>query len=332
MSRGLTSLEICVGAGGMALGLERAGFKHLAVFDNDKHAHSTLVYNRPQWNPQLCNVKELNCSNYKGIDLFAGGVPCPPFSVAGKQEGADDERDLFPDALRLIDQTKPKAVLLENVRGFCGDKFTAYRENLSKQLGDMGFITYWRVLNASDFGVPQLRPRFILVALQQAYAPFFEWPRTVSNPPTVAEVIGDLMEEFGWSGVEDWLIKAQTIAPTLVGGSKKHGGADLGPTRAKKKWLELGIDGKGIADRPLTAEDPTDQLPRLTLRMVARLQSFPDEWVFQGGKTAQYRQIGNALPPPVAQCVGKAIQQALFKVNLKSPLEKQLELLKIEVA
>lgn len=326
MSQGFTSIEICAGAGGMALGLECAGFGHLAVFDNDKHAHATLLHNRPEWNPQLCDVKSLDCSRYQGIDLFAGGVPCPPFSIAGQQKGANDERDLFPDALRLIKQTAPKAVLLENVRGFSGTRFVEYRRNLISQLNQMGFVVQWRVLRASDYGVPQLRPRFILVAFQQEYAPFFDWPDVIANPPTVADTIGDLMGMAGWLGVDEWMIKAQTIAPTLVGGSKKHGGADLGPTRAKQRWAELGVDGKGVANAPPDAQDPADKLPRLTIPMVSRLQSFPDEWEFQGGKTAQYRQIGNALPPLVAESVGIAIKQALQKIELKRPNTEQLKL------
>ncbi|MEM7794350.1 MAG: DNA cytosine methyltransferase [Cyanobacteria bacterium P01_C01_bin.118] len=332
MSQGFTSIEICAGAGGMALGLEIAGFEHLAVFDNDKYAHATLVCNRPEWNPQLCDVKSLDCARYQNVDLFAGGVPCPPFSIAGQQKGANDERDLFPDALRLIKQTQPKAVILENVRGFSGARFADYRQDLIGKLGHLGFTTQWQVLKASDYGVPQLRPRFILVALQQEYVPFFAWPEVVSNPPTVADVIVDLMGADGWPGIDSWMEKAQSIAPTLVGGSKKHGGADLGPTRAKRQWAELGVDGKGIADAPPGSGDPVDKLPRLTIPMVSRLQGFPNDWGFQGGKTAQYRQIGNALPPLVAQHVGIAVKRALQKVELETPTNKQLELTGMNVA
>ncbi len=332
VSQGFTSIEICAGAGGMALGLERSGFQHLAVFDNDKHAHATLLHNRPQWNPQLRDVKSLDCSHYQNIDLFAGGVPCPPFSIAGQQKGGNDERDLFPDALRLIKQTQPKVVILENVRGFSGARFADYRQHLIRELGHLGFTTQWRVLKSSDYGVPQLRPRFILVALQQEYVPFFAWPDAIPDPPTIADVIGDLMGADGWPGITGWMKKAQSIAPTLVGGSKKHGGADLGPTRAKRQWAELGVDGKGIADAPPGSEDPVDKLTRLTIPMVARLQGFPDDWAFQGGKTAQYRQIGNALPPLVAHNVGMAVKHALQKFELEVTVDKQLELAGMNVA
>ncbi|WP_293117546.1 DNA (cytosine-5-)-methyltransferase [Moorena sp. SIO4G3] len=332
MTQQLTAIEICAGAGGMALGLEQAGFKHLVVFDNDKYAHATLLKNRSGWNPQLCDVRSLNCSSYENVDLFAAGVPCPPFSIAGQQKGGNDERDLFPDALRLIHQVQPKAVLLENVRGFSSKKFADYRTALNSEFRKMGMIMQWRVLNASDYSVPQLRPRFILVALRKEYLPFFEWPEPIPEPPTVANTIGDLMSSDGWPGAEAWMSKAQAIAPTLVGGSKKHGGADLGPTRAKKKWAELGVDGKGIANSPPSSQTPIDALPRLTLRMAARLQNFPDDWEFVGGKTAQYRQIGNALPPAVSRHVGRSIVCALNKVEVSATKPKQLELFSADVA
>lgn len=332
MTQPLTSIEICAGAGGMALGLEQAGFRHLSTFDNDPNTHQTLLNNRPNWNPQLQDIRLLDGSNYVGIDLFAGGVPCPPFSIAGQQKGHNDERDLFPDALRLIQHIRPNAVLLENVRGFAGQKFADYRSQLVTDFHKLGMVTQWKVLNASDYGVPQLRPRFLLIAIRQEYAPFFAWPEPIPEPPTVAETIGELMGEKGWLGLDSWMKKADAIAPTIVGGSKKHGGADLGPTRAKQKWLELGVDGKGIANAPPCDSDSMDLLPRLTLQMVARLQNFPDTWEFVGGKTAQYRQIGNALPPAVACHVGQAIAHALNKIPLNHPFPKQLELLPAQVA
>lgn len=165
-ARQLTSIEICAGAGGQALGLENAGFNHLAVVELDPHACATLRSNRPYWNTIQADVTKWNATGYRGsVDLFAGGVPCPPFSKAGRQLGAMDERDLFPHAVRLVRQCQPKAVLLENVRGLLDERFAAYRAELDRQLGDEGYHTFWKLHHASDFGVPQLRPRTILVAL-----------------------------------------------------------------------------------------------------------------------------------------------------------------------
>jgi len=118
------------------------------------------------------------------------------------------------------------------------------------------------------------------------------------------------MSSLGWIRAEEWKRQANDIAPTLVGGSKKHGGADLGPTRAKKAWEALCVDGHGLADHP-----PTNGIvmPKLTLKMTALIQGFPEDWVFVGKKTPAYRQVGNAFPPPVAHAVGKSIIVAIKK-------------------
>jgi len=304
-------LEICAGAGGQALGLEGAGFSLAAAIDVEAAACDTIRANRPAWRVICADVREISGADFRGVDVLAGGVPCPPFSIAGKQLGDRDERDLFPEALRLIEQARPAAVILENVRGFAGDRFTGYRRRLREKLQRLGYSPDWRVLNASDFGVPQLRPRFVLVAFRQGHERFFCWPEVSVSAPTVGEAIGDLMASRNWRGAEKWQRRAAGIAPTLVGGSKKHGGPDLGPTRAKRQWAALGVDGMGIADEPPGPGFPVTGMPRLTVPMTARLQGFPDNWRIAGPKTAAYRQVGNALPPPVARAVGEAVRAAL---------------------
>lgn len=306
-----SSLEICAGAGGQALGLEKAGFEHAAAVEIDQHAAATLRLNRPRWDVLNSDVRELNGRDYRGIDLFAGGVPCPPFSVAGRQLGRDDERDLFPTALRIVEESRPRAVMLENVPGLATAKFLSYRQELSAKLERLGYIPQWQVLNASNFGVPQLRPRFILVALRPDDARRFSWPTPLSTTRTVGEALRDLMASRGWPGAFEWAQAANAVGPTLVGGSKLHGGPDLGPTRAREAWMQLRVDGRGLADAPPSADFPVDGLPRLTVRMAARIQGFPDDWEFSGKKTASYRQVGNAFPPPVAAAVGKAIRDAI---------------------
>lgn len=313
----LTSVEICTGAGGQALGLHDAGFTHRAVVEIDSHACATLRLNKPEWNVLEMNLlDEWDASVYAGVDLLAGGVPCPPFSKAGRQLGADDERDLFPRALELAEVLQPKAVMLENVRGLLDPQFDGYRQGVNDRLRSLGYEPYWKLLNASDYGVPQLRPRVILVAIRNGLREF-QWPKPHREPAlSVGEALKDLMGANGWEGVDDWARRASTIAPTLVGGSKKHGGPDLGPTRARKAWLSLGVDGKTIAEE---APGPGyEGLPRLTVRMAARIQGFPDWWEFAGRKTAAYRQVGNAFPPPVAMAVGLQIRKAIRKPVKKS--------------
>lgn len=317
----LTSVELCAGAGGQALGIEQAGFGHQACVEIDDWCRQTLMLNRPHWNVlqgDQADLTQFDARPYAGVDLVAGGVPCPPFWKAGKQLGAADERDLFPDALRVVDEVRPKAVMLENVRGFLDAVFHDYRQKLKAQLKAMGYsFAEWHLYNASDFGVSQLRPRVVIVAVHDNYAEKFEWPKGGNlRPPTVGEKLRDLMGANGWRGADAWADQADEIAPTIVGGSKKHGGPDLGPTRARQAWAALGVNGKSIAEE--APEPDFDGTPRLTVRMVARLQGFPDAWQFAGRKTAAYRQVGNAFPPPVAQAVASNLRAAITARRLYS--------------
>lgn len=305
------ALELCAGGGGQALGLELAGFHCAAVVEIEPQCCATLRQNRPAWKVVEGDIRKLNGSDYRGVDLLAAGVPCPPFSIAGKQLGSKDERDLFPEALRLIEEAKPTAVLLENVPGFASAKFIGYRKRLLEKLGRLGYEAGWKLLNACDFGVPQLRPRFVLIAVRLPGQKGFDWPDAYGLPKTVGSTLEDLMAANGWPGAAAWAQRADRVAPTIVGGSKKHGGPDLGPTRAKRQWRELAVDAMGVADAAPSGVFPLGGMPRLTVRMVARLQSFPDDWEFTGRKTAAYRQVGNAFPPLVAKAVGISLLEAL---------------------
>lgn len=387
----LTSIEICAGAGGQAIGLHEAGFKHLALVEIDPHAAETLRGNigsleEWSWERDYCDVISGDVNNFipiasgreresdvkkarkylgkplaKGdLHLLAGGVPCPPFSHAGKQLGKDDERDLFPRILELADELRPEAVMIENVRGIKDVKFEEYRTYIEARLqggwakhpvtgivedfDGLGYrVCEWEVLEASDFGVPQLRPRAVLVAIRKDVLGDlkFVWPTATGSPRSVFRALEKSMElrydpylkmggdiaRLAEERLGRWKEKARRaenrkdfgVAPTLVGGSKKHGGADLGPSRAKAAWDLLGVSGVGVAnsheesvrkktqDRDLFR--PTG--PMLTVEQAAIIQGFPGNWKFSGGKTAQYRQVGNAFPPPVAAAVGKAIADVL---------------------
>lgn len=310
MPRTLSSLELCAGAGGQALGLEKAGFAHAALVENDADCCRTLRLNRPAWTVHEEDPNRFDARPYAGVDVVTAGLPCPPFSVAGKQLGISDERNLFPAALRIVAQTRPKAIMIENVRGFLDAVFEDYRNALKSELHRLGYDTRWRLLNASDFGVPQLRPRVVIVALRDDLKDRFQWPTArPQDAPSVGQALHDLMAARHWAGARRWADRADEIAPTLVGGSKKHGGPDLGPTRARAAWASLGVNGSSLAD---DAPDPDFAgMPRLTVRMAARIQGFSDTWQFHGRKTAAYRQVGNAFPPPVAQAVAEQVKHAI---------------------
>jgi DNA (cytosine-5)-methyltransferase 1 len=200
--------------------------------------------------------------------------------------------------------------MIENVRGILDAVFEDYRQYVGEELLKLGYQPGWKLMNASDFGVPQLRPRVVFVAVRKEYSEHFEWPEPSKfGPQTVGEVLYDLIAANGWSRARAWSKAADEIAPTIVGGSHKHGGPDLGPTRARRAWATLGVDGLGLANEAPSRD--FNEAPRLTVRMVARLQGFPDEWQFSGGKTAAYRQVGNAFPPPFARAIAENLKACL---------------------
>ncbi|QLH23203.1 DNA cytosine methyltransferase [Streptomyces sp. Rer75] len=396
-SSSLTSVEICAGAGGQAVGLHKAGFEHRALVEWDAHAVETLRANVKDWpgwgKKRLANLDPLDVKDFlkseqyknlglegKRLDLLAGGVPCPPFSLAGNRLGEDDERDLFPAMLEIVKDLRPKAVMIENVRGILEPPhvFIDYRRRILAELGEMGYIVpevdpdwpveqqgkvmsrVWRLLEARDFGVPQLRPRAILVAIHKDVpgAGSFVWPKRLEGDAvSVAKILHDSMlqrceafwdkneqgkrargkQRTGQQVFESWLELAEKaeanstdgIAPTLVGGSRKHGGADLGPTRAKRAWAAMGVDATGVANDPVDCDPERDLFrpagPMLTVQQAAMLQGFPEDWKFQGRKTARYRQVGNAFPPPVAEAVGRAIA-AVLQPERREKLLKRYEM------
>ncbi|MBU8808839.1 DNA cytosine methyltransferase [Mycolicibacterium goodii] len=327
----LSVVEICAGAGGQSLGLHLAGFRHRLAVELDTDAADTLRRNltrlakkagEPAPEIAIGDVADeavWRPEDYKGVSLLAGGVPCPPFSIAGQQKGATDERDLFAWSVEAAGRMTPDAVLLENVRGLSMPRFAGYRQAVLDRFAELGYRADWRLLEAKDYGVPQLRPRFILVALREEFASYFAWPEPTPAVQTVGAALYDLMAANGWPGAEAWSERANRIAPTIVGGSKKHGGPDLGPTRAKREWRQIGVDGLGIADSAPGPEHPVSHVPKLTNAMVARLQGWSGpafKWDFgerKGKKTTTYRQIGNAFPPPVARAIGASIAAALRK-------------------
>jgi len=320
MDKPMKLIELCAGAGGQAIGLHNAGFESIAMVEWNPKACQTLRHNHPEWPVIEGDLKQFDTTPYQGDDitLIAGGVPCQPFSIAGQQLGNYDERDLFPEAIRIVSELQPQAFMFENVAGLASSKFDSYRERIISDFEDLGYVVEYCIVNAMHFGVPQDRKRFLIVGKKGRKTPF-PWPEPNPKMLTVGEVLYDLMAEADWPGAKNWAEQANKVAPTIVGGSEKHGGPDLGPTRARKMWAEMNVDGLGIANAPPDKDFPVDGMPKLTTQMVALLQGFPHDWVFPHKKTATYRQIGNAFPPPVAEAMGLAIIEWLKADSLLKP-------------
>lgn len=322
----MRSVQFCAGAGGLALGLEQAGFDPLLLLDNRDVACATLQANRPHWNVLNTDLlrfeprSELPRST--DIDLLAAGLPrVKSAATASRQRGSGWELELLETTGRLTSELRPRALLIENVP----DMVTRpeYRESRScveKYLDTAGYEYRWLVIDARDFGVPQHRLLGILIALRDGHIVRFE--RNLTAPPpslalTVGTVLRPSMGACGWPQADEWATQANVIAPTIVGGSWDRGGGDLGPQGSVNAWARIGVNARSISDELPAADfvwNPAlgpDHMVKLTVEQVAILQGFPAYWRIEGRKTARYRQVGNATPPPAAYAVGLALRAAL---------------------
>lgn len=309
----LTSLEICSGAGGAAIGLHAAGFESVGLMERNNFAVRTLMAN-PRLGPIfLADVRHKDFAPYVGkVDLFAGGVPCQPHSVLGRQAGENDERDLFGRAIDIIREVKPRAVMLENVLGFGQRQAHAYRAKIFADLFEAGYDAELFAISADEYGLAQARPRLILVAMRDGLMSRFKKPPVLTaEPVTLGEALHDLMAANGWPGADAWAECANERGPTLVGGSEKSGNQGFSSGLQLDDWAARHIDAKRIAPDAPGPDTPLKHTPGLTLRMGARLQGFPDAWVFEGNSREQRRQIANAFPPIMACAIGLAIREAL---------------------
>jgi DNA (cytosine-5)-methyltransferase 1 len=318
----LTFVDVCSGAGGLALGLERAGFRPRLVLDEDDDACRTLRANRPHWTVLQADLLDFDPSEHPesyDVDLLSAGLPrVKSNATAARAESGVEER-LLEAAVYLAHAVGPRALLVENVPTLVhSDKFRGFREFARAELDHLGYEFSWFVLNAADFGVPQDRQQGVLVAIKKQWFPAFQPPSpTVTDHVSVGEALACSMRSRGWKDAERWAAQATTVAPTLVGGSKNRGGADLGPAGTKRKWEKVGVNAHSLGDEipgPDFVWAPDlgrEGMVRLTVDQTALLQSFPPEWEITGRKTARYRQVGQASPPPVGEALGRAIAEAL---------------------
>ncbi|WJV48481.1 DNA cytosine methyltransferase [Streptomyces flavofungini] len=317
-----SSLEVCAGAGGLALGLESAGFSPVALVDTDETALTTLFGNRPSWSLIEEDLRSFDPQDHPeafDVDLLSAGTPRVKSIATINRPGDQAERELVTAALYLVGTVKPRAVLFENVPGLVdGDEFGDVRAEIEAELTHHGYRLFKSVLNAMDFGVAQDRKHGFFVALRESDAAGFRWPTPLPGPaPVVGDVLHASMAAAGWPHADAWAAHARRVAPTLVGGSDRRGGPDLGPERAKAIWERMGINGGTVAD---DVPGPSDGwalggerrgLPALTVAQAALLQGFPPTWQIAGRKTRKYRQVGQAVPPPLASALGRQIAAAL---------------------
>ncbi|MFE7755413.1 DNA cytosine methyltransferase [Streptomyces sp. NPDC057429] len=316
MSR-LRFVDVCAGAGGLALGLERAGFDPVLLLDNKAVACDTLRLNRPSWHVMEMDLLDFVPDEHPrtyDVDLLSAGPPRVKSSATAARTETEEEQRLLEAAVLLTHSIQPRALLVENVPGLISaPEFEPLRSFIREELEHLGYRLHWFVLNAADFGVPQDRKQGVLVALKERYHDLFRPPLpTVEEHVSVGQALHRSMAARGWLGADAWASQALSVAPTLVGGSDNRGGADLGPTGTKKAWARMRVNGGALADEvPGPGLGSSSDMIKLTDSQAALLQGFPREWQFAGRKTARYRQIGHASPPPVGAALGRAVAVAL---------------------
>lgn len=322
--KALTSLELFAGAGGLALGLERAGFQHLGLIELDHDAAETLKKNRPTWNvicDDIANFSSLdNLPEYfhikKGqLDLLSGGAPCQAFSYAGKRLGFEDARGtLFYHYALFLKKLQPKSFLFENVKGLLShDKGRTY-QTILKIFADCGYTVQWKVLNAWDHGNAQKRERLITIGIRNdlANSMAIQFPKSHSYKPVLRDVLQNLPPSLGVQYSEN---KREIFKLVPPGGYWRDIPQDIAKAYMKSCW-DMGGGRTGILrrmsmDEPSLAvlTSPTQKQterchplePRpFTVRENARIQSFPDDWEFCGSVSSQYKQVGNAVPVNLA--------------------------------
>ena len=333
----LKVIELFAGAGGLALGLEKAGFETIGLVEFDKSAAETLMYNRPNWNvihDDIANISSQYLEAYfnikKGeLDLLSGGAPCQSFSYAGKRLGLEDTRGtLFYHYALFLEKLQPKMFLFENVKGLTShDKGKTYKTILSV-FEEEGYEVQSRVLNAWDYGVAQKRERMIMVGIRKDLINdiSFEYTKAHNYKPVLRDILLDCPPSVGAQYGEDkrkifelvppggyWRDIPEEIAKPYMKSTWNMGGGRTGILR------RMSLDEPSLTVLTSPSQKQTERCHPLearpfTVRENARIQSFPDDWDFQGGVGAQYRQVGNAVPVLLAYEIGKKIKESLEKL------------------
>jgi DNA (cytosine-5)-methyltransferase 1 len=387
----MRSVELYTGAGGLALGISRAGFNHLALVERDKDSCDTIQENKKRrvegvhcWPVFNCDVRDFDCGSIpEGIDLLAAGVPCQPFSIGGKHKGHSDERNLFPQTIEVIRRLKPLAVVIENVRGLRRPSFSRYfgyiqlmltypemerkkeeqwvdhmsrleRYHTRGRRDGLYYRVVYRILNAADYGVPQKRERLFMVAMRADLGLEWSFPSPSHSPESLLweqyctgaywdrhrvpsrhklQPTGELRERIQtlknrlvpptlkpWRTIRDAtadlpkpLPKRTTEEPGLthfvISGARSYIGHTGSPLDEPAKTLKAGVHGVPGGENMLAL--PDGSVRYFTIRESARLQTFPDSFVFPNSWTESMRQIGNAVPVSLAESIARKLKATL---------------------
>ena len=333
------SIELFAGAGGMALGMEKAGFHHLLLNDFDRYAAETLKRNRPEWKVVHGDVSTIDFKPFRNkVDLLTGGFPCQTFSYAGKKMGFDDTRGtLFYEFARALKESEPKLFLAENVKGLFSHDNGRTLQTMVEVFESMGYkVLEPKILKAIHYHVPQKRERVFIVGIKKEYAQHitFEWPKASNKLYTLKDALkkGELFScDVPSSEGQHYPDKKKKILDLVPAGGYWR---DL-PIELQKEYMMksfyLGGGKTGIARRiswdeaclTLTCSPAQKQTERchpdetrpFQVREYARIQTFPDEWIFEGSMTQKYKQIGNAVPVNLAFALGTSLIQTLNQIE-----------------
>ena len=383
----MKSIELFAGAGGLGIGLHRAGFHPVKVVERDAYCCDTIRENQKRagsvvtdWLLEQGDVRKVDFTGYEGkVDLISGGPPCQPFSMGGKHKAYDDARDMFPQAIRAVREAKPRAFVFENVKGLTRASFQNYFEYIQLQMrhpevvarkdedwtdhlarleqhetsGSRDGLHYHlvtRLLNAANHGVPQRRERVLFVGFRSDFAEEWHFPKEVHSAEALiwdqygdgaywdrhrvakkdrpdspalkarAARLGEKPAGLPWKTVRDAIAdlpdpehhpdKARGVANhRFQPGARSYAGHTGSPLDEPAKTLKAGVHGVPGGENMLLK--PTGEVRYFTVRESARLQTFPDDYVFNGSWSETMRQLGNAVPVRLAEIVGRDVERAL---------------------
>lgn len=327
-------LELFAGAGGLALGLHEAGFETAGLVELDKHASNTLKFNRPNWRVFNINIIDFNHNlrdyilTNETIDLVSGGFPCQPFSYAGAGLGLNDTRGtLFFEFAEIIKKLNPKVFLAENVKGLSTHDNGRTLKTILKVFDEIGYNVNYKILNANDYDVAQKRERLVMVGIRKDLPNIYKYPLPSKHKLVLRDVLQDVPFSEGAKYPENkrkvldlippggcWRNLPDDIAREYMAGSYNLGGGKTGMAR-RISWDEASLTLTCSPAQKQTERCHPDETRPFTVREYARIQSFPDSWIFQGGLSNQYKQIGNAVPVNLAKKIGLSIIQYLDSYN-----------------